>query len=273
MKRIYEEVISQHLSQFRQMIFLMGPRQVGKTTLSKDSSQKWPSHFYFNWDHSSERLLIIEGPSAIAEQVGLDTLSEITPIIIFDEIHKFRKWKTFLKGFFDKYEKSVKIIVTGSARLNVYKKGRDSLMGRYFHYRIHPFSVAEISNPTILEKEIREEPIPILTDQWESLVQFGGFPEPFIQSSKSFSKKLQTLRNKQLFYEDIRDGTRIQEIAQMELLAELIRRQSSRSLDYQSLAKKLVFLQIQFGDGSKYSNHFIIAFPYNLGQKIFLVPS
>ncbi|NGX46705.1 MAG: hypothetical protein K1000chlam3_00066 [Chlamydiae bacterium] len=239
MKRLYENLILKHLSELRQMAFLMGPRQVGKTTLSLDVAKNWPQHFYFNWDNPAERLLFIEGPAAIASQVNLDELIQEIPILIFDEIHKFGKWKTFLKGFFDKYEKKTKIIVTGSARLNVYKKGGDSLMGRYFYYRIHPLSVAEITSPYMIENEIRSDPKPISDEDWEALLQFGGFPEPFIQRSKSFSRRLQTMRKDQLFYEDIRDGTRIQEIAHMELLAELLRKQAAKSLDYQSLAKKV----------------------------------
>src|SRR5690349_8962010 len=113
MRRIYEELILQHLSELRQMVFLMGPRQVGKTTLSLDASAHFPKNIYFNWDNPSERLLFIEGPHAIARQAGLEELAAQTPILIFDEIHKFGKWKNFLKGFFDLYEKKTKIIVTG----------------------------------------------------------------------------------------------------------------------------------------------------------------
>jgi len=238
MRRIYQELISQHLSQLRQMIFLMGPRQVGKTTVSHESADEWPKHFYFNWDNPNERLLFIEGPSAIARQAGLDEFVEETPVLIFDEIHKYGKWKNFLKGFFDLYEKKTKIIVTGSARLNIYKKGGDSLMGRYFYYRIHPLSVAEITTPTLIQEEIRP-PAPITDNDWEALLEHGGFPEPFIQRSKAFSRRLRAIRRDQLFREDIRDGTRIQELAQLELLAELLRKQAAQSMDYLSLSKKV----------------------------------
>ena len=238
MKRIYQELIFQHLSQLRQMVFLMGPRQVGKTTLSLESASEWPKHFYFNWDNAAEKLLYIKGPDAIARQAGLDELTEQKPVLIFDEIHKFGKWKNFLKGFFDLYEKKTKIIVTGSARLNIYKKGGDSLMGRYFYYRIHPLSVAEIASPNLIQEEIRP-PAPIAESDWTALLEHGGFPEPFIQRSKAFSRRLRAIRKDQLFREDIRDGTRIQELSQLELLAELLRKQAAESMDYQSLAKKV----------------------------------
>lgn len=237
MKRIYQEVIDLHLASLRQMVFLMGPRQVGKTTLALSFLNQEDTNLYFNWDRIDHRLLFTEGPDAIAKQANLSELKATMPVLIFDEIHKFNKWKLFLKGFFDSYEKIAKIIVTGSARLNVYKKGGDSLMGRYFYYRVHPLSVAEIISPTLIENEIRS-PQAIKEEDWHALLEHGGFPEPFVQRSKDFSRRLQSTRRDQLLREDIRDGTRIQEIAQLEVLTELLRHQASQSMDYQSLAKK-----------------------------------
>ncbi len=160
-------------------------------------------------------------------------------MLIFDEIHKYGKWKNFLKGFFDTYEKKSKVIVSGSARLNVYKRGGDSLMGRYFFYRVHPLSVAEIVSPYVIENEIRKIPVAIADEDWTALIEYGGFPEPFVQRSRAFSNRWQSMRNDQLFREDIRDATKIQELAQMELLAELLRNQAAQAMDYQSLAKKV----------------------------------
>lgn len=239
MKRIYQELLRAHLSKLRQMIFLMGPRQVGKTTLGLNSAAEWPAHFYFNWDNPAERLLFLGGPDTIAEQAGLKELREEKPVLVFDEIHRFGKWKLFLKGFFDAYEKKTRVIVTGSARLNVYKRGGDSLMERYFYYRIHPLSVAEIVSPELIEGEIRKKPKPISDDDWAALIEHGGFPEPFVQRSKEFSHRLRSIRKDQLFREDIRDGTRIQELAQLELLAELLQNQAAQSMDYSSLSKKV----------------------------------
>lgn len=238
MKRIYEELVLHHLKNLRQMVFLMGPRQVGKTTISLDTGCQWKHHCYFNWDNVAERLLFIEGPNAIAKQAGLLELSENTPLLIFDEIHKFSKWKHFLKGFFDLYEKKTKILVTGSARLTIYKKGGDSLMGRYFYYRIHPLSVAEIASPFLIDSEIRK-PAPIKDEDWKALIEHGGFPEPFLQRSSTFSRRLKAIRKDQLFREDIRDGTRIQELSQLELLAEILRNQAAGALGFHSLATKV----------------------------------
>src|SRR5665213_3046398 len=104
MKRVYEIVLVEHLSSDRQMAFLSGPRQVGKTTVSLEASSESPSHYYFTWDNDDHRALIIEGPAAIAKAAKLDLIHKTLPILAFDEIHKYRNWKRFLKGFFDTYE-------------------------------------------------------------------------------------------------------------------------------------------------------------------------
>lgn len=111
-------------------------------------------------------------------------------------------------------------------------------MGRYFYYRIHPLSVAEIVSPTIISNEIRL-PMPIRAEDWAALIEHGGFPEPFIQRSTTFSRRLRATRKDQLFKEDLRDGTRIQELGQLELLSEILRSQAAESMDYQSLARKV----------------------------------
>src|SRR5258708_278097 len=112
------------------MLFVMGPRQVGKTTTSLAVKNDWGRGYYFNWDQLADRKLIVEGSQAIAVQIELERLSEKPPLVIFDEIHKYNDWKNFLKGFYDAYPNQVKTLVTGSARLNIYKRGGDSLMGR-----------------------------------------------------------------------------------------------------------------------------------------------
>jgi len=113
-------------------------------------------------------------------------------------------------------------------------------MGRYFYYRIHPLSVAEIVSPVPIREEIRTIPVPISDADWNALLEHGGFPEPFVQRTKEFSRRWKSIRREQLFREDIRDGTRIQELAQLELLADLMMRQSAQPMDYQSLANKVL---------------------------------
>src|ERR1700722_5708955 len=169
MKRIYEILLEKHLADHRQMAFLSGPRQVGKTTTSLEASGESPLHYYFNWDNENHRALIIEGPQAIAREAKLDELRKSLPVLVFDEIHKYRNWKRFLKGFFDTYEKKCRIVVTGSARLDIYKRGGDSLMGRYFLYRLHPLSIREIADPRVPDREI-QQPRKIDAADYEALL-------------------------------------------------------------------------------------------------------
>lgn len=239
MRRIYEAVIEEHFAQNRQMLFLIGPRQVGKTTTSLYIAEPRPQHFYFNWDVLEDRLKIVEGPRAIAAIIRLHHLTQSLPIVVFDELHKYKHWKTFIKGFFDRYHKEVQIIVTGSSRLDVYKMGGDSLMGRYFPYRLHPLSIAEIINPTLRDTEIAPHPKEIDQKKLHHLMEFGGFPEPFLKANARFYSRWKKLRHRQLFEEDLRDLTRIQDLGQIQILAELLRLQVGQLTNYSNLSKSV----------------------------------
>lgn len=212
------------------MLFLSGPRQVGKTTssLSEISSER-----YLNWDNEIHRAIILAGPEAVARHFGILELQTPLPLVVFDEIHKYRHWKRFLKGFFDTYEKQVRIIVTGSACLDVYKRGGDSMMGRYFLYRLHPLSVRELVDPSFPKAPLSP---PIPNNDFDLLLEYGGFPEPFIQRDARFFHQWQKLRLDLLFKEDLRDLTRIQDLGQIEFLAKLLTRQAGQLVDYTSLA-------------------------------------
>lgn len=234
-------MIKGHFKQHRQMLFLMGPRQVGKTTLCLLLPEAVQSDFlYLNWDNLDHRETILEGPSVIAKKLELHKVRDIPPLLILDEIHKYSDWKTLLKGFFDTYSHAgeVQIVVTGSARLDVYKAGGDSLMGRYFRYRIHPFSCAELLGHEPNE-DLIQSPTKISDQGFDSLLRFGGFPEPLFKRDNAFYQNWSTLRLQQLFNEDVRDLTRVQEIKQMELLATILSKQVGSMVNYSSLAKKV----------------------------------
>ncbi len=93
---------------------------------------------YFNWDNSDDRRVILSGPTNLARASDIGGINPKPPTVVFDELHKHVKWKSLIKGFFDTYQKQVRIIVTGSSRMDVFRRGGDSLMGRYFLYRMHP---------------------------------------------------------------------------------------------------------------------------------------
>lgn len=244
MKRIYTTIIQEHLAQFRQMVFLSGPRQTGKTTLSQLCATDYFSH-YFNWDNVNDRELILSGIDKIAQTLQSDVLtsSEKMPVIILDEIHKYTDWKSFLKGAFDVIETDdkiadCKIIVTGSAKLNVFRRGGDSMMGRYFLYRIHPLSVTEIVERSQFEQET-VSPKAISDEAWENLLQFGGFPEPYLHANARFYQRWQKLKQEQLFEEDLREISKIYQINRIELLSQLLIRQAGNLTQYSELAKKV----------------------------------
>lgn len=239
MKRLYHAAIIDHIRENRQMLFIMGPRQVGKTTTCHSLMNEFKYFFYFTWDNLEDREKILVGPKSIAIAARLESLLEAKPVIVFDEIHKYSRWKDFLKGFYDSYSHLAHILVTGSARLDIYKKGGDSLMGRYFLYRFHPLSIGEIVDPVFPSTELRSKPIAISKADFDTLWQFGGYPDPFLKTNKRFFNRWSNLRFQQLFQEDIRDLTRIQELKQLEVLANLIKFQAGKQTSYESLAKKV----------------------------------
>jgi predicted AAA+ superfamily ATPase len=232
MKRIYESILIEHLEENRQMAFLAGPRQVGKTTSSRSGAG---DHKYMNWDNQTDRRIITKGPDSVAKHLKLEEKKELFPRIVFDEIHKYGKWKSFLKGFFDIYGSICRSIVTGSARLNVFKHGGDSLMGRYFLYRMHPLSIGELLDGEFGGREIRI-PGEIDKGSLDQLIEYGGFPEPFLKNDPRFYNRWSRLRDEQFFYEDIRDFSRVTETAQLRVLSELLRSCVGMTLNYSWLS-------------------------------------
>ncbi len=233
--RLYDTILAEHLSRYRQMAFVSGPRQVGKTTTCRGHAEG-----YLNWDNPDDREEILAGPARIAERCGLDRLAEKPPTVLFDELHKYPRWKGLLKGFFDVYSDRAHIIVTGSSRLDTYRRGGDSLMGRYFLYRMHPFSVAEtvtvdLPDPGHIVRPSAEIP----EAEFRALWEHGGYPEPFLMRDERFSRRWQSLRAQQLLREDVRSLTRIHQVDQLEMMARTLSARSARQLVYSSLAGEI----------------------------------
>lgn len=238
MRRIYNFILEEHLHKYEQMAFLAGPRQVGKTTIARSAIQDSKYYKYLNWDSLENRKTILSGNKEIVNGLPINTLVDVKPFIIFDEVHKYKNWKTFLKGFVDEYKSTSHIIVTGSAKLDVYRKGGDSLMGRYFLYRICPLSIAEISKKFSINEPI-SPPSKVNIELIDSLIEFGGFPETFLKQDKRFHNRWQNMRFEQLIREDIRDLAKIQELAQLEVLADLLKYQAGQLVSYTNLANKV----------------------------------
>lgn len=235
LSRIYDAVIDSHLNveRFRQMLFLAGARQTGKTTCGRRAAD-----VALNWDNLDDRTTILAGPRRVMEQVPPPRPDGTPPVLLLDEIHKYKDWKNFLKGFFDTYSDRVRILVTGSARMDVFGRGGDSLMGRYFSCHVHPLSVGELLRTAIPDSPA-SPPAPIPDAEWERLKTFGGYPEPFSRKSPPFLRRWRKMRRMQLMQEDLRDLSRVHDIAQMDVLATLLERRAGGEVVYASLAQEV----------------------------------
>ena len=233
-KRMYGEIFANHFANNRQMILLSGPRQVGKTTIAKEMSDT-----YLNWDRRADRMLFLKGEDEVARTAGLGVRRSNPTLVAFDEIHHYPKWRQFLKGYFDTYGDSAKMLVTGSARLDIRKRGKgDSLMGRYFPFRMHPLSVGELLRPTLPTAETHPaEELP--EEDWRALTEFGGFPEMFCSRSPQFALRWRRLRHEQLVRIDVANDTNIRDLDQFDALAEILAGRSGQQIVYSSLANEV----------------------------------
>lgn len=137
-------------------------------------------------------------------------MEKTPPLLVFDELHKFTNWRDFLKGFYDTYPNQVSILVTGSAKLDVFSRGGDSLMGRYFPFHFHPLTVAELCQKMFNEEnEFHTSPQQIDEALFQALWKFGGYPDPLLKQNENFLRRWQKLRFQQLFNDDIRTLTRL----------------------------------------------------------------
>jgi hypothetical protein len=196
------------------MVFIGGARQVGKTTFAvKIIGEKFNKYAYFNWDNRSDRKMI-------RQAIWPGDAS----IIILDEIHKWKSWKGWIKGEYDKLKDRYKFLITGSARLDIYRRGGDSLQGRYHYYRLHPFSLAEVlnkKNQIRLFEEIRWEDKD-LQPEFDALFEFGGFPEPLLKSSPKFLRRWHNEKIERMFREDISDIEQVRDLGHMKLLSDML---------------------------------------------------
>lgn len=179
------------------MVFLGGPRQVGKTTLAQSLLKNYHDDHpgYLNWDNSEHRQKILNKVWPRSQK-----------LIVLDEIHKFKRWRNMVKGYYDTFKKTHQFLVTGSARLDYYRKGGDSLLGRYYYHRLHPLSLPELKDPKSLSQ----------------LLKFGGFPEPFLKGQEKELKRWHLQRRERIVYSDIRDLENLRDISMMDILIDAL---------------------------------------------------
>lgn len=214
------------------MVFLAGPRQVGKTTVARRVLDAAGEGAYLSWDNRGDRREI-----RAARWPGGKAL------VVLDELHKWRGWKGWLKGEFDRHRDHLRFLVTGSARLDVYRRGGDSLQGRYHHHRLHPFSFSEALGGRALPRGEPGKALAIGTrdraDLVADLLEYGGFPEPFLAQSSRALRRWQKERLDRFFREDVRDLEPIRELSAFQWLAELLPERVGSLLSLNSLREDL----------------------------------
>lgn len=215
MRRYLEPFVTDDLN--KKMVFVGGPRQVGKTTLSQNIAlSQGADSQYFNWDNDDDRRALLQ------KQWRQDS-----SMIIFDELHKYPRWKQWIKGVYDVRPANQHYLVTGSARLDVYRRGGDSLLGRYHHWRLHPLTLDEL--PTDISKE----------DALQRLLQVGGFPEPFLMADEREARRWRRERFDRVLHEDIRDLEHIRHIQLLQLFVEALRERVGSLITLSNLAADL----------------------------------
>lgn len=237
----------------RQMRFIAGPRQSGKTTLAQSFlSRRGDASFYYNWDEREQKLRFRQKSDFLKEDLlnRAGRARRRKRWVCYDEIHKMPKWKDILKGHFDAHEKEAYFIVTGSARLDFFRRSGDSLAGRYFLFHLFPLNLFELTrraNQTLpfyssaadfVENQIagkRKSDQKLL----ESLLVFGGFPEPFLKGEESFHRLWQRNYLDRLVREDLRDLTRIGELENVAALVSLLPERIGSPLSVNSLREDL----------------------------------
>jgi predicted AAA+ superfamily ATPase len=215
MERYLKTRICEDLAE--KMVFVGGPRQVGKTMLSlsllEGGNESHPA--YLNWDDPSSRRMLLAGALPGGQR-----------LLILDEIHKYKGWRNLVKGLYDTNKSSRRFLITGSARLDHYRRGGDSLQGRYHYYRLHPLSLFEI-NPRPQKSDL------------EHLLQFGGFPEPFLKAGQRHWKRWQKEHHSRVIKEDLVSLEHVKEVSQLDLLAQILPERVGSPLSVNNLRQDL----------------------------------
>ncbi len=214
MKRYITKYIQEDLD--KKIILLTGPRQAGKTTLSKMLDNNFD---YFDYDNVDDRTSLLER-----------SWDRSKSFIIFDELHKLKNWKSWIKGIYDKEGIPPSLVVTGSARLDTYKKVGDSLAGGFFQFRLHPLDLKEIH--MLLKPDDLE-------DGLDKLLSLGGFPEPFLNGTSRFYNRWKKSHLDIILKQDLIDLENVQQITQIETLIQLLKQRVGSPISYSSLAQDL----------------------------------
>lgn len=201
----------------KKFVLLGGPRQCGKTTLSRKLFPR--NQQYLNYDAVEDRILIAK-----------KNWDRSKDLIVFDELHKMKKWKSWLKGVYDKEGNRPRLLVTGSARLDILKNVGDSLAGRHFYLRLYPLGLAELKKAKFPGTS---------AEHLKRLLEVGGFPEPFIEGSIEYANRWRRSHLDTILRDDLRDLASIRDIKSVETLVHLLSERVGSTISYASLARDL----------------------------------
>ena len=214
MKRVQQKNIIKDLE--KKMVFLAGPRQVGKTWLAKSLLALYKNSLYLNYDNAEDREMILN-----------QSWSDNVEFLVFDELHKMPEWKNYLKGVFDVKPYSQKILVTGSARLEIYGNVGDSLAGRYFKHRLLPFSLSELNQLGVQAN-------------LENLMSRGGYPEPYLADDDIQADRWRRQYVESLITTDVLDFQNVINLKAMRLIFNMLRERVGSTVSYQSIAEDVL---------------------------------
>jgi len=227
----------------KSMVLMAGPRQCGKTTLAELIGESFANRLYFNWDVPADRRKLIENPQFFERLPRMDATR---PLVVLDEIHKYRQWKNYLKGAYDRFHEDYAFLVTGSGRLDTYQKGGDSLAGRYYLFHLWPLTLAELGGQQAAPEAFFAAPLavtdndhPALRAAWARLASFSGFPEPYLTAKPASYRRWSAGYHQRLIREDIRDMTAIRTVDHVETLFYLLPSRIGSPLSITGLAEDL----------------------------------
>lgn len=218
-------LLTETIETYNKMAFLSGPRQVGKTTLAQDYRTHFKQSLYFLWDNILNQKKLLKDPYFFQKE-NRDPKKPF--LVVFDEIHKYARWKNYLKGAYDEFKDQFRFLVTGSGRLEMFKKGGDSLLGRYFSVPLFPLSLGELSlkRPTLDQFKSMLSDVPVAPvdaqSKYQRMFATSGFPEPFLRGTIDFYNRWFQERKSLLLREDIRGMANIKELSLLEMLSHLI---------------------------------------------------
>ena len=233
------------LSAEKSMIFLSGPRQVGKTTFMQEIiAPSYPHTSYFNWDILDNKKTLLQDPYFFQ---SVDIEGPGRPLVILDEIHKYRQWKNYLKGVYDKFHDRFSFAILGSGRLDISKRAGDAMTGRFLEMHLFPFTAAELSSSDTEIQQFLKDPFSGMdfpdasqsASVWKELFNLGGFPEPFLSGKESTWRRWSANYGRQIIREDIRSMNEIRRIDDIETLFSLLSARAGSPISINNLATDL----------------------------------